>query len=797
MTKMVGGRRRKASRLVHLLAASFCLGLLLGGTAAVYATEGEKASDTREEEQAFLEGEQNRVLVSSILSFDGSNVYKIPAEDVPLLSGNGTQVESFFVSLSVLLTEEPSKKYRGLFFKGDKNAHRTPSIWLLPNSNHITYRVMSKQGSEVWYTSSVELPLFEWTHIVLSVNPRRDASPGLEAKTEADDDSKYVMSLYVNGEKDSEIEMAGAPIVNTGALHIGRDVTNLGMSGLLSQLEVGKMISPGEVKQKFFSSFDAVTKLTRQNHACEKREEKIVGLGVISRPADTCPLSNPIELCSSSTSSSLDDTGQVFNSSWSLLRRSMRDQTLEDRVKAFLELAWKNKLGADGNPESCQAGLFYMHQASQMAYVRYQQPGQQFVVESVALSDKIRSQRQDNLGQDADDSWALENMANGGNVNAALTLGNRHFYGHNGFQKNMTSAMGYFKMAHNLGSDVGSIAYAKMLLRGDVSGSGAELSESIYQSITERSQNNLHLSEAFNGLGYLHFYGHGSSEKNTTAALVNFEKAALRGSSQGALNAALLLDNSETKENKQKAFRYFEMAARDGNALANFHLAKYKMHGDDEGVERNCEEAFQGFWAMAQIGPWARSLSLGLSNYLEGNEQEAYRHYMNGARLGYSWAVHNAIFILDQQRLHDRHPALFRRFAGKGKLLEGLTDNHVSKRLPSLCKLIAEKNGFESEPTLQAWANNRLGDLWSTVDEGKAAHHYREALPHSTAAYFNLGGMHFWGGEETQQNTTLAFELFNEGYVKSGKELASFLSLSVYIGLSKVFHLASLLQSLH
>lgn len=46
----------------------------------------------------------------------------------------------------VMLLEGPTGHYRTLFYKGDGHTARTPSAWLLPDSNRLTLRA-SVEGS--------------------------------------------------------------------------------------------------------------------------------------------------------------------------------------------------------------------------------------------------------------------------------------------------------------------------------------------------------------------------------------------------------------------------------------------------------------------------------------------------------------------------------------------------------------------------------------------------------------------------------------------------------------------------
>jgi hypothetical protein len=51
--------------------------------------------------------------------------------------------------MAVFLLHEPDHEgYRGIFWKGFGNNHRTPSAWLVPKSNRVTFRVSTTSARE-------------------------------------------------------------------------------------------------------------------------------------------------------------------------------------------------------------------------------------------------------------------------------------------------------------------------------------------------------------------------------------------------------------------------------------------------------------------------------------------------------------------------------------------------------------------------------------------------------------------------------------------------------------------------
>lgn len=60
---------------------------------------------------------------------------------------------------------QSSRPFRSVFFKGNSNAStgRTPSVWLLPDSNVMTIRVSTEKNTDTAVESFTTVPSFQWT----------------------------------------------------------------------------------------------------------------------------------------------------------------------------------------------------------------------------------------------------------------------------------------------------------------------------------------------------------------------------------------------------------------------------------------------------------------------------------------------------------------------------------------------------------------------------------------------------------------------------------------------------------
>ena len=132
-----------------------------------------------------------------------------------------------------------------------------------------------------------------------------------------------------------------------------------------------------------------------------------------------------------------------------------------------------------------------------------------------------------------------------------LAVGNAHYWGTFGLRRDFDAALRLYQRAHDAGALQGTVAVAKMMLKGEGSlegdGAGAPSDEragtrnlskalAYYEDAANRSS-----SDALNGLGYLYFYGEPPVEKNETKALEYFRRAARLGNGDGLVNAGLML----------------------------------------------------------------------------------------------------------------------------------------------------------------------------------------------------------------------------------------------------------------
>jgi hypothetical protein len=129
------------------------------------------------------------------LAVDGKEGIQISSTSLPSMAQ-----DQYSISMWVRLIEPPTGKYRTLFYKGDEvSGQRTPSIWLLPDSNRMTIRASTLLDNDVGAESTIDIPLNEWTHLTFTFeNLSRLANTG--------SGYLYEITTYINTTRDVSLK---------------------------------------------------------------------------------------------------------------------------------------------------------------------------------------------------------------------------------------------------------------------------------------------------------------------------------------------------------------------------------------------------------------------------------------------------------------------------------------------------------------------------------------------------------------------------------------------------------------
>ncbi|KAL3286272.1 hypothetical protein HHI36_000781 [Cryptolaemus montrouzieri] len=311
-------------------------------------------------------------------------------------------------------------------------------------------------------------------------------------------------------------------------------------------------------------------------------------------------------------------------------------------------------------------------------------------------------------------------LAEKGDIQAQVGLGQLHYQGGRGVDLDFQKALHYFTQAANSGNAVAMAYLGKIFLDGsdDIKADNATAFKYF------KKASDLNNPVGLSGLGLMYLYGRGV-EKDYVKAHKYFLAAADQGWVDGQLQLGnMYLNGLGLKKDYKLANKYFSLASQSGHVLAYYNLGQ--MHAQGIGMLRSCPTAVELFKNVAERGRWGEVLMQAHSDYRDGRYNEAFVQYSLLAELGYEVAQSNAAFLLDRGEV----PML----SGDEALVRGL-----------LYWGRAAAQGYSA-------AQVKLGDyhyygLGTPVDYEVAATHYRLASEqqHNAQAMFNLGYMHEQG----------------------------------------------------
>ncbi|XP_032440575.1 protein sel-1 homolog 1 [Xiphophorus hellerii] len=308
-------------------------------------------------------------------------------------------------------------------------------------------------------------------------------------------------------------------------------------------------------------------------------------------------------------------------------------------------------------------------------------------------------------------------LAEKGDVQAQVGLGQLHLHGGRGVEQNHQRAYDYFTQAANAGNTHAMAFLGKMYSEG--SEFLPQDNETALQYFKKASDMGNPVGQS--GLGMAYLYGRGVPV-NYELALKYFQKAAEQGWVDGQLQLGTMYYNGiGVKRDYKQALKFFNLASQAGHILAFYNLAQ--MHATGTGVMRSCHTAVELFKNVCERGRWSERLMTAYGSFKEGETDAALVQYLLLAEQGYEVAQSNVAFILDQ----------------KGANI--FSDNETYPRA-LLHWTRAAAQGYTV-------ARIKLGDYHfygygTDVDYETAVIHYRLASEQQNGAQamFNLGYMH-------------------------------------------------------
>jgi len=411
-------------------------------------------------------------------------------------------------------------------------------------------------------------------------------------------------------------------------------------------------------------------------------------------------------------------TGTVVNSSQSQALLYYTFGAFGGSQWAQMALGYRYWSGM-GVATSCEKALDYYRRVAQSVAgeISFSGGGS---IQRVRLQDELDSGGQNNGLLDNDLIEYYQLLADKGDVQAQVGLGQLHYQGGRGVHMDHNNALHYFQQAADAGNAIAMAFLGKMYLEGG--DAVAQNNETALKYFKKAAALGNPVGQS--GLGLMYLYGKGVPQ-DYKKAFEYFQKAVEQNWVDGQLHLGNMYYNGwGVRKDFKMATKYFNLASQSGNVLAFFNLAE--MHATGTGTLRSCHTAVELYKNVAERGKWGDKLMEAHTDYRRGRYDEALMKYLLLAELGYEVAQSNAAFIMDR------------------KETEMYQVNEMWTRALVYWTRAAAQ-GYSA-------ARVRLGDYyyygWGThIDYETAAGHYRIASEqqNNAQAMFNLGYMHELG----------------------------------------------------
>jgi len=303
-----------------------------------------------------------------------------------------------------------------------------------------------------------------------------------------------------------------------------------------------------------------------------------------------------------------------------------------------------------GVATSCEKALDYYRRVAQTVAAEVSFSGGQ-TLQRVRLQDESESGGYSSGILDNDLIEYYQLLADKGDVQAQVGLGQLHFQGGRGVETDHAAAMNYFNQAADAGNPVAMAFLGKMYLEG---GQAVEQSNETALAYFQKAAD-LGNPVGQSGLGLMYLEGRGVA-KDTKKAYDFFKKAAEQSWVDGQLQLGNMYYHGwGVPRDFKMAVKYFNLASQSGHILAFFNLAE--MHAAGTGMLRSCPTAVELFKNVAERGKWGEMMMEAHADYRRGRQDEALVKYLILAELGYEVAQSNAAYILDKgdTSLYDQH----------------------------------------------------------------------------------------------------------------------------------------------
>jgi SEL1 protein len=297
-----------------------------------------------------------------------------------------------------------------------------------------------------------------------------------------------------------------------------------------------------------------------------------------------------------------------------------------------------------GVSTSCEKALDYYRRVATSVAEEVSFSGGQ-TLQRMRLQDEVES------GSSSYSSGILDNdlieyyqlLAEKGDVQAQVGLGQLHYQGGRGVDTDHRQAINYFQQAASAGNPVAMAFLGKMHLEG--SDVVKQDNDTAFMYFKKAADQNNPVGQS--GLGLMYLYGKGV-QKDYKRAFDYFRKAAEQSWVDGQLQLGNMYYNGlGVNVDYKMAVKYFNLASQSGHILAFYNLAD--MHATGTGMLRSCPTAVELYKNVAERGKWGEMMMEAHSDYRRGRTDQALMKYLVLAELGYEVAQSNVAFIMDRK----------------------------------------------------------------------------------------------------------------------------------------------------
>ena len=663
------------------------------------------ASATAESPTDVLEG---------TIALDGRFALLLQHEILPRLAPVYT---TFTVSMAIYLTKDPAEldagypggadQFRGIFWKGRGNDDRTPSAWLIPRTNRVTFRVSTTHAKEVWGTTKRSIPVRRWTHIAFTLGPDR------------------LMKLYVDGYLDSAVETVGIPVANDGPMYVGKDMTQPGMVGFVH----GMSMHSHALREEDVYQQSRWALRSAPDFDDEPAIEALLAAGEVALGIEDTARAEFIELMDNNNTS--DDAKEDDADA-----KEEEDADAKEEEDAKVD-AEKNASEAGGDSEKVGSQPSE-HNAAAKKYAGDQYEVAERIRGACLLlrEDDGEAQRVARAGLAVARAAYLRSAA-AGNSTARFILSTMYDAGYGSVDgRRETKRAHYHRLVAAAAGETGAQLAAGSELFTTAKGGGLRHSRNpqaacpvalyyLFHAATRAYEENakpggqsrverlklfegvsnqrgdhkgesddrmmflrqaaeLGDSRAMLAMGNAHYWGNFGVPRDFERALRYYERAHNQGALLGTVGVAKMsLKGEGAPKNTTKAMDYYHAAANRSSPDALNGLGYLHFYGDE--VERNLTTALSYFKRAAELGSGDGLVNAGLmlrgGMGCERNISEAYGYFVRCAAMNHQSCQYNAAMIeaagepeLGIPRDCDRAAARMRQVAEVGKWMSPMAD---------------------------------------------------------------------------------------------------------------------------